>query len=85
MESILLSSDALKKLLRNSFIIMTLNSSHEFVEQLNHEAQRLAMEFGYFRLLNHIKDYSIKFKTSIFREVIDRDALELIESGLRNG
>ncbi|MCY4539534.1 MAG: DUF4435 domain-containing protein [Chloroflexi bacterium] len=77
MELMLLSSDALKKFLRNSFYNYDIEQVHEFVETMKHESQRLAMEFGYFRLLNHIKDYGIKFEGIDFSEVIDRDTLEL--------
>ena len=39
--------------------------------------QRLAMEFGYFRLLNHLNDYGLRCNAIRFEEVIDIDTLKL--------
>lgn len=62
MESLLLNSNALKKLLRNHLYRFDIERVHEFAEKLKAEAQRLASEFGYFRLLNYIGNYGISFK-----------------------
>lgn len=61
-ETLVLNSDALKKLLRNHLHRFEIAQVHEFAEKLREEAQRLASEFGYFRLLNYIENYGISFK-----------------------
>lgn len=71
MESILLNSPALKKVLRLTFSDYEPEQIHEFAEKLKKEALRLAEELGYFRLLNHIEDYGLKFKEIHFEEFID--------------
>ena len=71
MESILLNSPALKKTLRHTFSDYETEQIHEFAEKLKEEALRLAAELGYFRLLNHIEDYGLKFKEIHFKEFID--------------
>ena len=50
----MLNSPALRKVLRHSIKTDDIELLHEFADKLKIEAQRLAMEFGYFRLLNHI-------------------------------
>ena len=64
MESLLLNSDALKKLLRNHLyrFDIEIEKVHDFAEKLRTEAQRLASEFGYFRLVNYVGDYGVSFK-----------------------
>ena len=80
MESLLLDSPALRKVLRHSIDTDDFEQLHEFADTLAREAQRLAMEFGYFRLLNHLKDYGLKCNAIDFAEVIDIDTLELDEA-----
>ncbi len=77
MESLLLNSDALKKVLRHSINIDDTEQIHQFADRLKAEAQRLAIEFGYFRLLNHLKDYGLRCNAIRFEDVIDCAALEL--------
>ncbi|MCY3780793.1 MAG: DUF4435 domain-containing protein [Chloroflexi bacterium] len=78
MESMLLCSPALKKVLRNNLYNYDVDEMHQFAEKLTREAQRLAVEFGYFRLLNHLmNDYDLRCNTIRFEEVIDSDTLEL--------
>lgn len=60
-ESILLDSGALKKVLRHSINADDMEQIHQFADTLITEAQRLAMEFGYFRLLNECEQYGISF------------------------
>lgn len=71
MESILLNSPALKKTLRHAFYDYESEQIHEFAEKLKEESLRLAAELGYFRLLNYIEDYGLKFKEIHFEEFID--------------
>ena len=71
MELILLNSPALKKTLRHTFFDYEIEQIHEFAKKLKEEALRLAAELGYFRLLNHIEDYGLKFKEIHFEEFID--------------
>ncbi len=76
MESILLNSPALKKGLRHTFYKYEIEQIHEFAEKLKEESLRLAAESGYFRLLNHIEDYGLNFKTYRLKDFIDRYTLE---------
>ena len=76
MELILLSSPALKKVLRNTFHDYEVENIHRFAEKLKKEALRLAIEFGYFRLLNHNQDYGLGLNEIPFDQVIDNDTLE---------
>ena len=77
MESILLDSPALRKVLRHSINAEDIEWLHEFADKLKREAQRLAMEFGYFRLLNHLNDYGLRCNAIRIEEVIDIDTLQL--------
>lgn len=79
MESILLNSPALEEVLQNTFSDYETEQIHEFAEKLKEESLRLAAEFGYFRLLNHIEDYSLNFKVYRLEDFIDKSkgALEL--------
>ena len=77
MESILLSSPALKKLLRNELYNYEIEKIHELADRLKSEGLRLAMEYGYFRLLNHLNCYGLKCNAIPMSEVIDIDTLEL--------
>jgi hypothetical protein len=49
----------------------------EFAKKLRNQSVRLATEFGYFRLLNHIEDYGLHCNAIRFEDVIDCAALEL--------
>ena len=77
MESVLLDSPALKKVLRHSIDTDDFDELHAFADKLKKEAQRLAMEFGYFRLLNHLNDYGLRCNAIRFEEVLDNGTLEL--------
>ena len=77
MELILLNSPALKKGLRHTFYKYEIEQIHEFAEKLKEETLRLAAELGYFRLLNHIENYGLNFKTYRLKDFIDRYTLEL--------
>ena len=77
MESILLDSPALRKVLRHSISAEEIEPIHAFADKLKQEAQRLATEFGYFRLLNHLNDYGLRCNSIRFHEIIDIDTLEL--------
>ncbi|MYD11594.1 MAG: DUF4435 domain-containing protein [Chloroflexi bacterium] len=77
LESLLLCSPALKKVLRNHLYNYNVDEIHAFADRLACNAQRLAAEFGYFRLLNHLEDYGIRFRDFDVSEVIDPDALRL--------
>ena len=70
-ELILLNSPALEEVLQNAFYDYESEQIHEFAEKLKDEALHLAAELGYFRLLNHIEDYGLKFKEIHFEEFID--------------
>jgi hypothetical protein len=77
MESILLSSPALKKHLRNELYNYDIEEVHELADKLKREGLRLSLAFGYFRLLNHLNCYGLKFNAIPMSEVIDLETLEL--------
>ena len=76
-ETLLLSSPALKKVLRNELYNCDIEKIHELADRLKSEGLRLAMEYGYFRLLNHLNCYGLKCNAIALAEVIDIDSLEL--------
>lgn len=76
-EMILLSSPALSDVLRCKLDLPDNERIDEFAEKLQKQALRLAAEFGYFRLLNHLKDYGLRCNAIRFDEVIDKNTLEL--------
>ena len=80
MELMLLESPALRKLLRNMFVDIDPAAIHDFADRLCSEAHRLASEFGYFRLLNHIRGYGLPCNSIHLCDVIDRGSLELDRS-----
>ena len=61
-EVFLLNSPVLNKVLRNTFTKYGRERVDSFVEKLRNESLRLAMEIGYFRLLNYCENYHIPFK-----------------------
>ena len=77
MELILLRSPALKKVLRHTFDDIETGDVHDFADEVQTASLRLAAEFGYFRLLSHIKDFGLRCNAIPLREVIDLDTLEL--------
>ncbi len=77
MESILLCSPALKKVLRHTLDDEEIDKIHDFADELVQESLRLAMEFGYFRWLNHCQDYGLPCNQIRFDEAIDPVALKL--------
>lgn len=77
MESILLCSPALKKVLRHTLDDVAIDEIHDFADELTQESLRLAMQFGYFRWLNHCQDYGLPCNQIRFDEIIDAETLEL--------
>ncbi len=76
-ESMLLCSPALKKVLRNTLYNHDVDEIHAFAEKLACKAQGLAMEFGYFRWLNHCRDYGLALNAIRLDEALDFEALSL--------
>lgn len=76
MEMILLSSPALKKVLRHE-LPEDIDAAHDFAEGLSRESQRLAAEIGYFRWLNEVEQYGLSFKTLRVTDFVDSNALTL--------
>ena len=76
-ESIILSSSALKNVLRKNLCNYEIEQVHKFAEDLTTEAHGLAMQFGYFRLLNHLNDCGLRCNAIRFEDVIDGDSLKL--------
>jgi len=52
MESMIINSPALEKVMRHTFLNIDTDEIHEFTYTLRDESFRLAIEFGYFRLLD---------------------------------
>ena len=77
MESLLLNSPALKKVLRHTFDDITIDEIRDFAVELTNAALGLAMEFGYFRWLNHCRDYGLACNQIRFDEVVDAESLAL--------
>ena len=77
MESLLLCSPAMKKVLRNELYNYDIEEIHRFADKLTSEALRLAAEYGYFRLLSHIMDFGLRCNSICFVDVIDSHTLEL--------
>ena len=76
MESILLSSPVLDKLLRNNLFSFEIDDIRLFVAKLKENAYRLAAEFGYFRLLNEIRCYGLTCNAIPLADVIEVNSLE---------
>ncbi|MDE2855889.1 MAG: DUF4435 domain-containing protein [Chloroflexota bacterium] len=79
MESILLSSPALKKVLRHELMSKDIDVAavHKFADALNQEAHRLAAEIGYFRWLNERECYRLNFKTLRIADFVGGNPLAL--------
>ncbi len=83
-ELMILDSAALTEVLKTKFHIDDDPDIQKLADLLQSEAERLAMEFGYFRLLNDCKSYRISFKEFWenrrydFDEFIDVDDIDSI-------
>lgn len=79
MELMLLTTPALEKVLRHTFVYVETDEIHQFTGTLRTEALRLAGEFGYFRLLDfRHRDYNL-----MLRRVADNFARYIDEQTLR--
>ena len=81
-ESILLNSPALNKVLRNNLYNFDVDQVHAFAEKLTRDAQRLAIEFGYVRLVNHVKDYGLRCNAIEFEYFVNEKDLTLDCEGI---
>ncbi len=70
-ELILFNSPALTDIFKGFFDTPDILEMDDFARALRDEAHRLASEFGYFRLLNHVEDYGLKFKDIDHTELLD--------------
>lgn len=77
MELIVLSSPALKKLLRNELYRFDVDAVHDLADILKREGLRLAVEYGYFRLLSHLRGYSLRCNSVRLEKVVDTATLAL--------
>ena len=77
MELVVLSSPALQKVLRNALYNFEVEEIHAFAKRLRQEALRLSIDYGYFRLANHISDHGLNFKALFLEDFIDEDLLLL--------
>ena len=77
LEMILLNSPALEKAVLRYCPEIDCERNIVFADTLKLHAHRLAAEFGYFRLLNHLKDCGLRCNAIRFDEVIDSATLEL--------
>ena len=83
-EMIMLTSSALIDVLSDSLDACCAQKIGKLANELRENALRLAGEIGYFRLLNHLKDYGLKFKDMDLSEFIDTESLELDCEGFAN-
>jgi len=79
MELMLLTTPALEKVLRNTFVYIATDEIHRFANSLRAEALRLAGEFGYFRLL----DFRHREYNLMLRRVADNFPTFIDEQTLR--
>lgn len=70
-ELILLNSPALTRAVAEFLNTNDKEKVGDFARELRDEAHRLASEFGYFRLLNHVECYGLKFKNIDHSEFLD--------------
>lgn len=77
MEMILLSSPALKKVLRYELPVEDIDAAHDFADRLSRESTRLAAEIGFFRWLNEVEQYGLNFKGLRVQDFVDSNALTL--------
>jgi len=70
-ELILLNSPALACALKELLDKEIKQVVEDFASELRDEAHRLASEFGYFRLINHVEDYGLKFRDIDHTEFLD--------------
>lgn len=70
-ELILLNSPALTRAVEEFLNTNDKEEVDDFARELRDEAHRLASEFGYFRLLNHVECYGLKFKNIDHSEFLD--------------
>lgn len=84
-ELMILDSAALTEVLKTKFHIDDDPDIQKLADLLKSEAERLAMEFGYFRLLNECKCYGINFKcfwdsrSYDFDEFVDAEDIDSIQ------
>ena len=71
LEMILLQSPALKMSMRCALNGEEIDTADRFTDTLYTLSQKLAAEFGYFRLLNELEDYGINFKKFNYRHKKD--------------
>ncbi len=71
LEMILLQSPALKMAMRCALNGEEIDTADRFTDTLYTLSQKLAAEFGYFRLLNELEDYGINFKKFNYRHKKD--------------
>lgn len=70
-ELILLNSLALEDVFEESFDFHHKDEMDDFARNVRDKAHWLAAEIGYFRLLNHVEDYGLKFKDIDHKEFLD--------------
>ncbi len=69
-ETLMINTPALEKVMRHTFVNIATDEIHDFAMKLREEAIRLAVEFGYFRLL----DFRQRHYNLMLRRVSDRFA-----------
>jgi len=69
-ETLMINTPALEKVMRHTFVNLVTDEVHDFAKKLRDEAIRLAVEFGYFRLL----DFRQRNYNLMLRRVSDRFA-----------
>ena len=79
MEMMMLNSPALEKVLRHTFVNIETDQIHQFANSLRTETLRLALEFGYFRLLDfRHREYNLMLRrvSDKFADFIDEKTFQ---------
>lgn len=79
MEMMMLNSPALDKVLRHTFVNIETDQIHQFANSLRTESLRLALEFGYFRLLDfRHREYNLMLRrvSDKFADFIDEKTFQ---------
>lgn len=75
LDLMLMASPALDTVVRNT---ISVEGANEYTAKLRNDALSLAMEFGYFRLIDYRhREYHLSFRQIVFEDVIDKRAFKL--------
>ncbi len=79
-ETLMINTPALEKVMRHTFVNVATDEIHDLAKTLRDEALRLAVEFGYFRLLDfRCRNYNLMLRrvSDRFADFIDEKTFQL--------